>query len=603
MLLADRLAARRGESERKLLYMRKFRTGLIPSRSTWLLLLPAVLLGLIGVSSLGATTKGPLARATTAQKANSGEDKTGQVATLEEIGQVRDPILAGSGRTVARLGLSECVRRALAHNLDIRVSSFGPAIRLNEVVEAEAAFDAVFFGSAQFDTTDRANFESGATDVGDIITDDTVEPILEPTTPFIGLHDYNYAMGLRKKLPTGATIELAQKLRRLRNLRDEYDDLFRNPFYEYSLEVVLRQPLLRDFGLDVNRAFIVAARNNHRVSQQEFELEVIRTAAEVESNYWNLAFARQRVQIFDQQLKQAETTLARLSHRQRLEAGAAVLQRTRGLVEQARANQITARNDVLRLQDQLLESINDPNLPLEGLWEIIPAAGPSSEFYPTNRAESVQLALQLRPEIIIQRVRVDNSGIAVMVAKNQKLPRLDLFAQQDMAGAADGYNSAWNEQWQYETVGYGVGVSFEAPLGNRAARALLARSRHEQKQQQARLQSFSEQVLADVDISLHTLKNRFEEIAVRRRAAEAEADTLRAFWEEEKAGVPITAGFLDRKVTAQERLANSQINAVRTIFDYNVAIMNLNRAQGTLLRYNNIEVSELAPAGKRWPVW
>ena len=53
--------------------------------------------------------------------------------------------------------------------------------------------------------------------------------------------------------------------------------------------------------------------------------------------------------------------------------------------------------------------------------------------------------------------------------------------------------------------------------------------------------------------------------------------------------------FLNRKLLADERLASNQVQAVRKMIEYDLAIMNVHRAQGTLQRYNNVKLAEEKP--------
>ena len=59
------------------------------------------------------------------------------------------------------------------------------------------------------------------------------------------------------------------------------------------------------------------------------------------------------------------------------------------------------------------------------------------------------------------------------------------------------------------------------------------------------------------------------------------------------ANAVITAEFLNRKIDSIDRLSNSQLNFVNALVSFNVAIINANRSQGVLLRYNNIKLAEL----------
>jgi outer membrane protein len=517
-----------------------------------------------------------------------------RVLAWERLSRINFPLLTDKPRKTAKLSLEDCIRRTLAHNLDIRISSHDPAIRMADVVQAEAAFDAVLFSSANFGTTDQANPDSGFF-TRTIQTNNGSRNKKIPSDPFDQLHDYNYSLGLRKRMPTGATIELAQRARRLRM---EEQGLYRNPFYQTSLDLELRQPLLRDFGIDINRATIHASRNNFAISQQQFHLQVIQAVVTVEGNYWQLVFTRQRVRILEELVRQSEITLQRLENRVNLDAGAGIIARNRGLIEKARGDLVTARNDVLIQQDRLLESINDPNLSLRQLWEIIPIDEPTMQPFPVDRQQAFQIALQTRPELISQELTIDTAALAVGVAQNQLLPRLDLLARQEVTAPGGSTGTAWQNQHDYDTVNYLAGLSFEVPIGNRAPRAELRKAKLQERQEKLRLDSFKEQVLLDVSNSLLSLQSAYDETSARLAAAEAEAGELSAYLALEDAAAKIDIGFLDRKLFAQERLAQYQSILAQAILKYNIAIADIQRAQGTLLQYNNINLAELTEKNK-----
>ena len=97
-------------------------------------------------------------------------------------------------------------------------------------------------------------------------------------------------------------------------------------------------------------------RNTYRSTQQQFALDVIATAAEVENNYWTLVFSRQRVKILLALLAEAELSLEKMSARTELDATADVIFQNRELVTRSQASLASARNDLQLQQDRLLES-------------------------------------------------------------------------------------------------------------------------------------------------------------------------------------------------------------------------------------------------------
>lgn len=509
-----------------------------------------------------------------------------------QIARLGKPLVNRPDSKQVRLSLSDAIQRALAHNLDLRISSYDPAIRLNDLVRAEAAFDAVLFGSAIFDNTDRANLQSSFF-TETVTTPSGVGTVRRPSDPFIQTEDYNYELGLRKRLPTGGSIELGQQLRRFR-VEDNSDTPFYDPFFEFTYNVQFRQPLLRDFGIDLNRASINAARNNYRASQHQFQLAVINLVSQVESLYWALAQARQQVIIFQNLLYRANLDRQRQTARREYDAQSTIVSRSAGTVATFKANLTQFESQVLQLQDQLLDLLNDPQLDVKDRWEILLESAPSTQRYILDREVAMSVAVELRPELQIQKLQVDTAGILVGVSENQVRPRLDLLVQQEASGAGTTTGGAWDSQNRFNTIDTQGGLSFEMPLGgNRAAQSDLFSARHQRMRETLRLSDLRKQVEADVSISINNMEYAYRTMQARKQAAHDQENTLLSYQAQEDADAVITPAFLSQKIDTLDRVANAQANLARAIQDYNIAIISVHRAQGKLLHYNNVKLAEL----------
>ena len=209
-----------------------------------------------------------------------------------------------------------------------------------------------------------------------------------------------------------------------------------------------------------------------------------------------------------------------------------------------------------------------------------------------DREEAQQIALAKRPELIAQKLTIDTTEIALGVAENQLWPRLDMVLRQEMNAPGGKPNLAWKDQNDYNAVNYTFGFSFEIPLGNRAARANLIQAQYERRQEKLRLENFRTQVRADVTISWDSLAAAYEGIEPRIKSVNEHANILKAQLAMERTDAKIDANTLHIKLDNQERLARAYDMLAKTIFDYNTAIISIQRAQGTLLRYNNIKLAE-----------
>lgn len=494
------------------------------------------------------------------EKARAAKDAT-QVAQLsriiERIDSVRRP------EKQVRLTLDEVLHRTLANNYAIAVANYGPAIEATRVVEAEAAFDAVFFTSANKNKQDQPTGSQLA--AGD-------------------LDAFQLSSGVRKQLPSGATVSGTYELSRTKTSL-QFQQI--NPQYSNNLALALRQPLLRRFGLDYNQSFIVIAQKNRGRSEFALERQVRDTLRKVEELYWRLVEARRNVVITVRLLAGFEQIYNDLYARRDYDVTPVELGATRANLEQSRAEFIRVRATLLDTEDQLIAVMNDPSLNLASHPEIIPDDFPTLERILVDRIAEVRTALDNRSEVLEQKLLIDIAKINVGQAKNEELPQMDLLFQYTIAGLAGNADKAFDELSRHNYVDYFVGVEFEMPIGNRAPRAAHRRAVLQHHQAVAQLKAVFEDVIFDVNRSVRLLDTSFDQISPSFEAAEArerevESHVARA---ERKDIATLTT-----ELNARSALASARRAMLRAMVDYNIAIIDLERAKGTLLRYNQIEV-------------
>src|SRR5688500_12577714 len=184
-----------------------------------------------------------------------------------------------------RLSLQEIIQRAVASNSDVAVAGYEPAIEETRVIEAEARFDPTFFTSLTY-AHEIVLSPSASSAVG-----------INPFDPQ-GFESLAFQSGVRQNLYSGGTAELSTRLQRIRRA-EGFADTFGgiNPYYLNELILRVTQPLLRDFGAEINRARITIARNNQRISTLEFRRTLEEQIATVEQAYWQLVRAAQEVRV------------------------------------------------------------------------------------------------------------------------------------------------------------------------------------------------------------------------------------------------------------------------------------------------------------------
>jgi len=466
-----------------------------------------------------------------------------------------------------RLTLKDAIRRALENSYTIKVQGYNPAIESTRIVEAEAQFDAVFFANITKDKQDRPTPSQLAASFTDIV-------ILES--------------GIRKLLSSGMQVQASYGLTRTKtNLA--FATL--NPSYFNQFAVEFRQPFLRGFGLDFNRAQIEISQLDRTISLERLRREIRETLFNVEQAYWRLIEARRNVNVIARLLAELETILDSLQRRaaEGFDVYEVQLKLPESRIEQRKAELIRLCNDVRNAEDALKALMNDPDLNLSQDLEIIPAEKPSIEPLIVDQLGEVTAALSHREEMREAMLAIKQAEIAVGVAKNQALPRLDVAFRYVVNGLGGNADSAFSQLSDHDFVDYLISVEFEWPIGNRGPEAALRRARLQQAQAIAAHRAQIESTILEVRQSIRDLKTSYDQIGPNLRAALASEDQLRATRaRQEKRDPPNLQVELD----ANESLAASRQQLLRSVSDYNIALIDLERKKGTLLRYNNIVIRD-----------
>lgn len=370
--------------------------------------------------------------------------------------------------------------------------------------------------------------------------------------------------------------------------------------WQQSLELEVRQPILRGRGAAVNRVPVVLARINTDISLANFEANVRNMVLDVEKAYWDLYTAYRTLDANrterDSAQKLWKVTWTRYNN------GVA------DALTKAQADQ-QYFDFRARLEDALRALYNaEANLRL--LMGISPTDGriirPSDE--PTV-AElefdwgAIQNEAMIRsPELRQQKWRIQAQETQLIAAKNQLLPQLDLGATYRWYGVGDelinadrnGLNfpatgsTAWDVLTEGDFQESAFFLQFNMPVGYRRE---LARVRNVQlsiARERARLEDMElvtshqlTQTLQNLDAFHQLAKTRFNHW----KSAHDEFATAQALFLGGR-------GQLEPVLDAQRRRSEAQREYYRVLSEYNKAIADVHSRKGSLLEYNNIYLAE-----------
>ena len=478
--------------------------------------------------------------------------------------------------SVVTLSLADAVLQALEHNLDITISRQERDVRVTDILFEQAKFDPTVELTGRFDRS--------------------IEPLNRPIFGFSGQiqgndldnfaqTDTQVSLGFAQKLPTGANYDLRMDTRR-NAVAGETAFLF-NPGYTSNLLLNLTQPLLRDFGADVNLTAIHIARNAVQVEQYTFVSQVLDVVMQVEQDYWELAFARENEQVFRSALKAARELLA--SNRAKVEAGVMaqveVLQAKTGLAN--RVEEVIVAQKVVRDQeDQLRQLLSSSEMMLRQTMTIVPTDPPKRDYETITMDEAVEVALRQRPEILQSQKDNESKKITTQFAKNQLLPRLEFQGTVGLRGLGRDLEDSLDRGKSGDFYNAGAGLVLSYPLGNRSARSQYRRRQLEVTQAQTSLQNVRRQVIVSTKEAVRRVQTNVKLMETTRTARQLADRQLQAEQERLNLGLSTTRQVLE----FQRDFAIARVRELRAIVDYNQALANLNRMTANTLQHYHISL-------------
>jgi outer membrane protein TolC len=472
------------------------------------------------------------------------------------------------------LTLREVIYRTASNNLESRVAGYQSAIDEVRILEAEARFDPLIFSQGQAQKTFPQNIGGGNLDPNQLLTQ-------------------SLEGGFRQLMTTGGQAELKYQVQRQDS--PQTSSIFGSSggvFFTNDLVFQITQPILRDFGERTNLARITIARNDQKISQLDYRDKVEDQLDKVEQLYWRLRQAIRDVEIQQRLLQVTKETFDRIVERQKFDASLVQVSQVRSTLENRNVLLYDARAQVQTISDQIKAIMNDPDFPVSGPEVILPADEPLDRPIGLALSDQLETALQNRIELMQQKIRIDSATVVVGAAENNLLPKLDLSGSIGLEGVGKDFGDALRIQDDFSLITYAFGFQFEVPIGNRQARAIYQRTMLQRQQAIEQFYNIADQVARDVKDKQRTLETKWETYVAARRAVFAARDALDRFTTRMKEIERLSAETLELELTRQLTLAEAATVENRALAEYNIALEQLERAKGTLLRYNNVVLQE-----------
>ena len=464
----------------------------------------------------------------------------------------------------------------LEHSPRIQSLTHDASMALERIVQQDAAFDpTVMLGSMMGKSNDP---------VGNTLTTGGAPRLIEDSMNMRG--------GIRMNTRRGTELGLNQEL----GLLDSNSTFFSpNDQGNARLGLSLTQPLLSRGGEVYNERLIMQARIDSRSTWQEMRNDVEQRIAEVMTAYWRLYETRCHVLQQRGLLERGEVIHKLISARHELDSSRVEVAKAKQRVARRQDQLLVLEAELSKRQMRLATLIGSDKLfGAESKLEMIPQR---LEIFPSQdwelRDATVQ-ALENRPDVRAAGVRLESSALAVKVTRTELVPQLNAVVNASLAAlnGDNDFGASFLDQFSGIVPGFTAGLQYEMPYGRRAAQARHREAFYQYRKRSEELREVMQQTQFDVRIALENVRLALAQQKSKARLLQTAVDEeqIQARRWELTGGDGSRVGLvLENLLDAQQRRTDAERELVTVQSDYMAALIELQRAMGTLLQLEGIE--------------
>jgi outer membrane protein TolC len=320
-------------------------------------------------------------------------------------------------------------------------------------------------------------------------------------------------VGYTQAFPTGTSISAVfDNSRGTLNSPESFLNPTLNSYYHFAFQ----QQLLAGFGFGPNLRFLHIAKNNQRISDQAFKLQVVTTVTQIANMYWDLVAAYEDEGVKSRSLDFARQALESGRKQLALQAIPAMDVMKDEAEEASREQDLTIAKTTLQFQELLIKNALTKNLD-DPILEAMPVRPTDLSSMTDTTAQGptedmAARALKDRLELGESDIDLENRRLSLDAARNALLPTVALTAFYGGSGLAGLQNpasgtlstsplnfaGALRTAFNNSAPDYYVGLSVNVPIRNRVAKSDQYRAELETRQSELRLQQLKKQIRIEV---------------------------------------------------------------------------------------------------------
>jgi outer membrane protein TolC len=464
------------------------------------------------------------------------------------------PALAQEG--TRQLTLKEAIKLAVEKNLDVQAELYNPASAEADIHKFQGIYNPLL--------SLLANYQDSNTQTANRVTSGGEPTVRQRST--------NFNASVSQLIPSGGSVGAAFNNSWNRN---NFGVGAINNYFQSDVTLNFSQPLLKGFGRETTELNISVARFNKEGALEQFKARLLDIISQVETQYYQLYFLRENLEVKKTSLALAQTILNNTKAQvkagvlpafETLNAEFGVSTQEKNLIDAERA--VKDQVDVLRVL-----------LQLPVVSDIVPTDTPNKENYQFEESKAIELALAARPDLQQQLASLKSSELQSRVARSQTLPELDFTASTAFNGLAETYNRDLEHVGSGQYPIWTAGLQLTYPIGNDSAENDYIKSKLKVDQIKTQIKSLEDSVVKDVRTAGRAVRSSYLQLDVTARGRAYAEEVLQAYIKKQKVGLATTKDVLD----VLNNLVTAKGNEIQAVSDYNKAIVALWKATGELL--------------------
>jgi len=520
----------------------------------------------------------------------------------------------GPGTKAEMLSLEQAIELALQNNLDAKFESVGIEIEDARRRLAVGQFDPTFSASAIRESIRRPQNANNFTNVDALRQRDQVAAINQNAIAtaqntnainaargnparvdvpqniggietLVGIdgtifdqQNDRFSSAVQGRMPWGMRYGFQVSANRLRNtFTGDVRTVF--PEYATSATVTLIQPLLKNFGSDVNLADVRIGRLNRQVQVCAWKLRVSTIVQTVISTYYDMLYAMRDVELREESIQAGLKLLGQNKRRYELGFMSPLdVQQAEVQVSSDREALLISKGLFMERQFALKRLILK-ELQQDERRVYVPSTAPRLMAPRIDRAEFMQTALARRYDYQSVLLDAEVQDVRLRFARNQVWPQVDLIGTYGLNGLQGGYGDSFNEAFDGRAPEWTGGVQVQVPWGFVKERAQLNLVKGLKEQAIIKIKQTELGVGVDVDTVISRILTNQQRVDTARKTRELNQEAVRVASKRLEEGQLSSFELIEQG----RKLVEAQSRELATIAEFNKSISQLWLVTGTIL--------------------